>query len=386
MIKKENIKIQFVGLLTLLLLFACNNQEQQDPSVIKATFTHSSENKVYLQELLPEEWPVVDSAIVNENGEIRFRINDSVAGLYTVGTSRDNLAILQVNPGESQTLKADIRQIPQTYSIKGSEGSQLLKDLKKQTLANLAKVDSLIAKRNLYRDSSNFKHQKNITDSLIRNVHRQQFRFQHKLVKNNKDHLAVLIPLFQPFGREKVLSVGEQPELFREIHDTLMRKHPDNQHVLLLHKRIKRYNEKQKSIQETEKNLQISKSAPDFSLKTVNKENVKLSDLKDNHVLINFWSENTPEYKNRMKTIYKTLQNYPELIHLAIYNGNNKITWQKIATKYPKQTIHGIAEHRILEMYNARKKARLFLINHEGKIIDKDFSNENIKSVLNEHL
>ncbi|MFW6019469.1 MAG: hypothetical protein ACOCPM_02710 [Bacteroidales bacterium] len=380
--RKEKTAIRLISFLSLLILFSCNNQDNQDQSVIKGEFTHTAQNKVYLHELLPDSWPVLDSAITDDNGIVKFKINNSKAGLYTVGTQRDNLAILQVNPGEDQHLKADIRQIPHTYSIKGSEGSQLLKTLKKQTLKHSEKVDSLISRKNLYRDSSDFMFHKAELDSLIREIRQQQFHFQHNLVKNNKDKLAVLVPLFQPFGRDKILTIKEQPELFIDIHDTLMKKYPDNPHVLLLHKRVKRYQEEQKNTQQAEENLQISKPAPDLSIRRINGESVILSELKGNFVLINFWSENTPAYKKRFKTIQNSLESNDQLIHLAIYNGADKLVWNKMADRYTKQTIHGIANRQIVKMYNTKDKHRVFLINPEGEIIDKDFEIDTINSLL----
>ncbi|MGM0613167.1 MAG: redoxin domain-containing protein [Bacteroidota bacterium] len=386
MTKKKIKAIRFIGLLGLIIMFSCNNQDKKNLSVIEAEFSHTAQNKVYLHELLPDNWPVVDSAVTDDNGMVKFKITNSKAGIYTIGTKRENLAIIQVNPGENQYLKADIRQIPHTYTIKGSEGSQLLKKLKKQTLTNLNEIDSLISKRNLFRDSSDFSYKKAITDSLIGQVHKQQFRFQYNLVKNNKDELAVLIPLFQPFGREKVLTIQEQPELFLDIHDTLMQKYPDNPHVLLLHKKVKRYQQKQKNNKQTEENLQLSKVAPDFTIQKINGESLPLSELKGNFILLNFWSEKTPDYKKQMKTITEILESHQNLIHLAMYKGNDKLVWNKIADRYQNQAIHAIANQQIQKMYNTTEKHRLFLISQEGKIINKDFEEKDIKSILDEYL
>ncbi|MCF8218992.1 MAG: redoxin domain-containing protein [Bacteroidales bacterium] len=386
MIKKKITAIRFIGLLGLIIMFSCNNQDKQNMSVIEAEFSHTAQNKVYLHELLPDQWPVIDSAITDDNGMVQFKVKNSKAGIYTIGTKRENLAIIQVNPGESQYLNADIRQIPNTYTVNGSEGSQLLKKLKKQTLPNLNEIDSLISRRNLFRDSSNFLHVKTLTDSLIRQVHKQQFHFQYNLVKNNKDELAVLVPLFQPFGREEVLTIQEQPELFIAVHDTLMQKYPDNPHVLLLHKKVKRYQEKQENSKQTEENLQLSKVAPDFTIQKINGEASTLSELKGDFILIHFWSEKTPDYKKQMKTISEVLQSHENLIHLAMYKGNDKLVWNKVADRYQNQSIHAIANQQIQKMYNTTEKHRLFLINEEGKIINKDFGIKTIKSVIDDNL
>ncbi len=369
----------------ILVLYACSNKADENAAVINADFTYSASNKVYLHKLLPDSWPVVDSAITNDEGRVRFELNDPKAGLVTVGTDRDNLVILQTTPGESQSLSADIRQIPHTYTTKGSEGSKLLERFKKKTLEHLDIIDSLYTGLDIRRDSSNYQNNHNTVDSLTAIVKDRQKEYQLDLVRNNKDVLAVLVPLYQPFGRLPLITISEYPDLFMEIDKQLMEKHPDNTHVLDLHQRVERYRDDLKQLQEAEKKLMPGMPAPGFSAPDATGKSVSVSDFQGNFMILYFWSEKIEDYNRKMDSVYKAVNNNTGLILVTVYHGNDKLVWQKTAGRYDRQSVHLLASPVALGLYNSKDKSRMVLVDPEGKIVSADITVENLEEHLNQN-
>lgn len=368
-------------------MISCNNTGQKQARVI-GDFSYTNGNKVYLHELLPQKWPVVDSAVASEEGKVSFQLNDTTAGFYTLGTDRENLLILIVKPGDEIKVTADIRQIPYTFDTQGPESIKVLERFRKQTNKNLSAIDSLSRELSYHRDSAYYPRKKQKTDSMIANIYDKQKEFQLKLVKNHKDKLAVLIPLFHPFGQKRFLTIEKYPELFREIDNTLSERYPNNPHVLSLHKRVMKYNEKQSQADKTEQKIQPGKKAPDFSLQNTKKENVRLSDLDGKYVVLDFWSEENPSFRQRQKDLAGILWIHRSMgmMHYSIYRGKDKLVWRNIAEKYPRQSIHALAEPVVLKMYNARDKNRTFLVDPDGKIIAKDFKIGELKHIINQKL
>ncbi|MCF8331301.1 MAG: redoxin domain-containing protein [Bacteroidales bacterium] len=385
---RKTLHLNFSGIVLIIIfsLAGCRNRENPNQSIIKTNFSYSASNKVYLHELLPDSWPVLDSAITDKEGSVEFKLSLADAGLYTIGTGRDNLVILQVDPGQTQKLTTDIRQIPWSYDITGSKGSKLLEKFKEQTLRHLDEIDSLYLELNTRHDSSVSFQYKTRIDSLVNLVYQKQKDFQIDLVRQNKSILAVLIPLFQPFGRKPVLTVQSHSSLFMQVYDNLKRRYPNNPHVLELHKRIQQFHEQKNQEIKREKKLQPSLKAPDFSFSTINGKTVNLSDLKGNYILLDFWSENNPDYKRKKEKIYQIQTNYSNVIHLNVYHGKDKLVWKNMATKFKDQSIHSTAGKMALTMYNAEDNDRVFLISPKGIILTKDVKTSMLKAVLEENI
>ncbi|MFO8055412.1 MAG: hypothetical protein R6U19_09670 [Bacteroidales bacterium] len=368
----------------IILLWACQNKEQEGQSSIDAEFTHSSSNKVYLHDLQPDKWQAVDSAYIDEQGKVSFQFTPGKTGFYTISTDRDNLAILQVYPDTSQSISADIRQIPQSYETQGSKGSKLLESFKKTSLKHRNTIDSLLWEKTNY-SGDNIEQQQAETDSLIEVIRQKQKQYQLKLVRNNKDVLAVLIPLFQPFGRKPLFTIEDHPGLFDSVHTALKKQYPQNPHVLDLYERITKYNAQQRETEEREKKLQVSNEAPPFSLKNIHGKQVNLPDLQGNYVLLDFWWEHAANYRENRRQIAQETQTQPNLIYFSVYQGNDKLIWKELAEKYPENSVHARAEKVVQNMYNAKDKERLFLISPEGKILAKDFDPDELTRIIQEN-
>ncbi|MFO8086773.1 MAG: hypothetical protein R6T91_03055 [Bacteroidales bacterium] len=380
--------IKIIGaavLMALILLISFCDQQHKSEAQIEATFTHSTGNKVFLHELLPDGWIKIDSAFVNNDGKISFTVQDTTAGLYTLSTDRDNLVIVQTVPGKTEKLKADIRQIPSTYQVTCCAGSRLLQDFKQQTIKHLDRIDSLVLELNRYQDSSNYLKVKKQTDSLVQQIHQKQKHYQTDLVRQNKTTLAVLIPLFQPFGQEPVLTIRKYPALFKEINDSLSAQYPNNPHVLELNKRVERYQEQENRAAASEQRLKPSLEAPDFAADRIDGTPKKLSGLRGKYVVLDFWSEQNPQYKERQKKIHTIVRRYDNVHHFTVYHGTDRLIFGRNAKSYPQQSTHTTGKKVVLKMYNIREQDRLFLIAPDGSILARDITPETLASVINEN-
>ncbi len=374
----------FIALLALAV--SCGSGEDSQLTRIKAQFTHTNYNTVYLHQLLPDQWIVLDSTVTDDEGRAIFRLTMNRTGLYTVGTDRDNLAIMELTPHQDHELLADIRQIPHTYIIKeGSQGSVMLEQFKKITQRHLNIIDSLLWELDSYQ-GDDIVLKRAYTDSLIRSVHQRQKEQQVRLVRNNMDRIACLIPLFQPFGRERLFTPERYPDLFKGVHDQLMEKYPENPHVLDLHQRMGDFLEQQAMRRKAEKQLQPSSPAPEFALKTIDEQRVSLEQLQGKFVLLHFWTNQEEGFRSSMEAASKAAVSYQQLTHFFIYHGTDRLVWRDAAAKHHQNSIHALAEPMVLNAYNTTDHSRILLISPEGKILDNQISPEEITHTLEKHI
>ncbi|HYK74068.1 MAG TPA: redoxin domain-containing protein [Pseudoneobacillus sp.] len=75
--------------------------------------------------------------------------------------------------------------------------------------------------------------------------------------------------------------------------------------------------------------IKIGTKAPDFELKTLNGESVKLSELKGKKVILNFWATWCPPCKAEMPEMQKYYEEIPDDITILAVNIDPQLDVQK---------------------------------------------------------
>jgi peroxiredoxin len=134
--------------------------------------------------------------------------------------------------------------------------------------------------------------------------------------------------------------------------------------------------------------VEIGDEAPNFILTDINGNNVQLSDYKGKGVFLNFWGtwckpcEKEMPYMNNQYKVYK--EQGVEI--LAVNVGETKLAVEKFVKKYDLQFPTLLDnDGQVLEAYGVNPLPTTFLINKDGKIIEKitaSLSEKTIKSYM----
>lgn len=124
---------------------------------------------------------------------------------------------------------------------------------------------------------------------------------------------------------------------------------------------------------ETETGLEEGMLAPDFELKTANGETVRLSDLRGEKVLLNFWATWCPPCRAEMPDMQKFHEEHDEGVILAV---NLTATEQDLGLVEDFLEEFGITFEILYDestevsgLYNAFALPTSYLINSDGTII-----------------
>jgi len=121
-------------------------------------------------------------------------------------------------------------------------------------------------------------------------------------------------------------------------------------------------------------------AAPDFSWTTTNQEEVKLSDLKGNFVLLDFWGSWCGPCRAENPHLVKLYDKY----HSANFIKKDNLKWQHHAFDETKS--FKFFNSKIASQYSIKEVPTKYLINEKGAIVSVNPTVEQIDKILSAQL
>jgi peroxiredoxin len=382
------IKLLLAYITGLMLVVSCG----KNAVTIKGNVANA-ENK--LLELYVSTTPkrLIDTVRLNSSGRFSFKYDfkkNIFPVFFTLSVSDKPLASLLLEPGEKVIVETDIKN-PAAYTVSGSEGSQLLKELNNQMLKTTVSVDSIGKILDKIKDTpENAKQTQQISKDLaaIFTKHKQDLiRF---VIKNNKSY-AAYTAIYQTLPNGIGVFGKENDALyFKLLADSLERKYPRSPCVLQLrddYDRLIKTNAIRNLIDKA-----TEASIPDVKLPDVTGRQVSLLSLKGKLVLLNFWSSQdkvTALNNNELLPIYEKYKSEGfEIYQISLDEDRGKWLQTINTQKLPWINVcdfKGKATYS-LKLYNITKLPANYLISRNCEIIGKDLFGEKLEEKIKENL
>lgn len=131
--------------------------------------------------------------------------------------------------------------------------------------------------------------------------------------------------------------------------------------------------------------------APDFTLPTATGEEFSLESLQGHIVILDFWASWCAPCIAEMPTVKEIYAKYKDkgLKVVGISMDNSKAAWMKSIDKIQIPWLHvsslkGMKRCPVAELYQVYAIPKLYIIDKEGKIVDKDLRGEDLKKKVDE--
>ena len=231
---------------------------------------------------------IIDTALTNNKGFFKFKASlpKNQPTLYNLRCKNENITLL-LKPGE----KVEIYSIPgmiNGYTIKGSEESQLIKEVKDILGGGAARLDSIM---NAYSidalDESTRKAAGQNYVNTYYDIKKQHLQF----IIDNSSSLAAVYALYQRLPNDEVLFNGDSDIVYyRMVADSVAKNYPSSPYLASLKADIARSEQSMELLNSLSEKMNNPANSPEVEMADMYGKIHKLSDLQGKVVLLDFWS------------------------------------------------------------------------------------------------
>lgn len=374
------------------------NIAQTKVAVVNTTITGTLKNatgkKVYMERFENNTTVKIDSAQIDKKYKFHFKRNIDKADFYRFTVSPSTLAndffVLILSPGEKATVEADADNLGKTYKVSGSIHSEKLRYFNSLVVQYIDKRDSLQLLIREYSQKGDYANAQRLNNEL-QTAYNDFQKQRDKFLEDNLTSPAIL-------GVLSHIDTNNDLERIKKIESGLAQSMPGSQY----HESVKSLlaqTEKRKQAEEEQRKQQLllaqkiapGKEAPEIEMNMPDGKPLKLSSLRGNYVLIDFWAswcgpcrkENPnvvriyEKYKNKGFTIYSVSIDHNRDNWLAAIE-KDRLTWKNhVSSLQGWQT-------PILREYGVNGVPFTVLLDKEGKIIETNLRGEFLENKLRE--
>jgi len=265
----------------------------------------------------------------------------------------------------------------------------LVKELTDQLNDTQHKLDSLRALHNLYRGNSDYAQMKEQWNQEAEQIKETQREFSKEFVMNNPFSMASVLALYQKFDPQTY--VINDLQTMRVAASALNSFYPESPHVKALYQNTIQLMKEEQSAQVRQLIQEQGENSPDIVLPTPEGEEVALSSLRGEVVLLQFWSaldRNSRIFNQALVEAYNKYHNKGfEIYQVSV--DDNRIEWVDAIDQDQLAWINvGDMEGSTLaaRAYNVQSVPFNYLLNEEGEIIAKNLKGPALDNALSKLL
>ena len=336
-------------LLTIIFFILFQNIFAQKEANISGTILNNNGfSKIYLFSF--SSYQFVDSANISDKGDFNLKLKLEKIDYFQLYLNQDNHIVVVLLPGDNVNIKYDLNDKNKPM-ITGSQNTQLY--------------------YNSYTDLNNYDKQ---NEEFSAKIAKDKKDYIRKMINNNSNSFSCLFFIYQ-------LDIKEDLEYYKKLVDGLQQ-YKGNNLLDELERKVK-----------SESAINIGSEAPEIDMPSINGKNIKLSSLRGNIVLIDFWASWCKPCRMENPELIKLYKEFHKK-GFEIYSvslDQDKSSWENAIKKDSTGAWVHVSDLKYWNsaaaaLYGVQAIPFTVLIDKKGKIIAKGLRGKEIEQKLVEIL
>jgi len=362
--------------LPLLLFWACS---QKDVVKIEGKIENVEGKTMYLDKLHTAKSEVIDSVKIGKNGKFKFKVENTQPEFYMLRLSNGKLITLLAETNEEIELNIKGEDMSKDYTVTGSKGSTLVKDLNDQLISTKKTLASVRKELDEKKNDSDFSTiSQNLLAKYIETLQKQR-DFSIDFIMKNATSLSSYMALYQKLD-DKTFTLNENDDVkyVKIVASSMKALYPEHPYTKAILNNLS-------DLEQNLANLKIAKlieekgrNFPDISLPNTKGKEVSLNSLKGKFIVLSYWASQDANSRKQNQTLKKVYNKYSKK-GLEIYQisvDQNEVLWKKAIQEDQMNWINvcdpKTGSGAAARLYNIQKIPANYLIDQRGEIVGKN--------------
>ncbi len=372
-----------------LLISSCKSQP--DYFTVSGKLTNGAGEKVYFSELQTNRINVLDSVILDSDGNFNFSGITQYPRFYALRTNPQNYITLIINPFDQIIIKGDAKNLGPTYTIQGSDESNKIRILRNRLNESITQLEEIGTVFNSYIGKPEFNKVKDSISQISKRIIEGHKEYTKQFITQNKHTLAGLMALYQQVGvRHYILDPKQDLKYFVMVDSALTKNNPKSEAVIALHAQVQEIKRQLDSEIDLNSRLGTGAPAPEIALPNPQGDTILLSSLKGKYVLLDFWASWCRPCRVENPILVRNFKKYHdkgfEIYQVSL--DKSRSAWESAIQSDSLIWVH-VSDLQYwnsapAKIYSVQGIPANFLLDKNGRIIAKNLRGDALEAKLSE--
>lgn len=374
----------FFFLIVPFLMFSCGKKSNFS---ISGQLKGGAGKTIYFSKLLINSQLPIDSTKLDGEEKFKFKGKTSSPAFYILKVSSNNFVTLLADSTENITITGTYDDFANNYKVKGSVGSELLRDLNRHFTNAIVQLDSLHRIDYAHKNDPLYSAKLKEWEAQRNGIMTDHSNYVINFVKKNPFSLASVYALYQKWNSTDY--VVNDLQTMKIAASALYSIYPKNEQVKALYQNTLEIvkNESTKKLNSFLKENAVN--SPNIILPDADGKGKELWSLHGKYVLLHFWSAKDPASRTLNPVLSEIYNKYRkrgfEIFMVSV--DTDRAAWME-AIEDDNLNCINVGDMKgcfqAVTNYNIRELPSNYLLDRQGTIIAKNLKGPAINQILSQ--